>query len=147
MTERPNWAVLRINLLLAILGAVVGALASIPLTWVGKLIAGAPPATFVNYLWNMRAFSFIGAMFGPVLAWSSLRIVPLWRAALEPAIGAVIGAALGMMTGSGGLLVLGAAVGVALPAWRLNRVYRDVVPFQPSPKDGQRAATNLPPSE
>ena len=125
MTERPNWAVLRINLLLAVLGAVVGALAAIPLTWVGKVVSGAQPADLANYLWNIRAFGVIGAMFGPLLAWSSLRTVPLWRAALEPAIGAVIGAALCMMTGSGALFVLGTAAGVALPAWRLNRVYRD----------------------
>ena len=119
-------ATFRINLLLALLGAVVGALAAIPLTWVGKVLSGAPPADLANYLWNIRAFGIMGAMFGPLLAWSSLRAVPLWRAALEPAIGAVIGAALGMMTGSGGLFVLGTAAGLALPAWRLNRVYREV---------------------
>ncbi|MEI2721605.1 MAG: hypothetical protein V9E87_16020 [Gemmatimonadales bacterium] len=125
MTQGSNWAVLRINVRLAVLGALVGALAAIPLTSVGKVASGAPPADLANYLWNVRAFGIMGAMFGPMLAWSSLRAVPLWRAALEPAIGAVIGAALGMMTGSGALFLLGAAAGVALPAWRLNRVYRD----------------------
>ena len=119
-------ATFRINLILAILGGVVGAIAAIPLTWVGKVVSGAPPADLANYLWNIRAFGIMGAMFGPMLAWSSLRNVPLWRAALEPAIGAVVGAALGMMTGSGGLFVLGTATGLALPAWRLNRVYREL---------------------
>jgi hypothetical protein len=117
-------ATFRIILLLAVLGGVVGGLAAIPLTWVGKVLSGAPPADLANYLWNIRAFGIIGAMFGPVLAWSSLRSVPLWRAALEPAAGAVIGAALGMATGSGAMFLLGTAAGVALPAWRLNRVYR-----------------------
>lgn len=126
MTQRPNWAVLRITVLLVGLGAVVGALAAIPLTWVGKVVSGAPPADLANYLWNIRAFGIMGAMFGPLLAWSSLRAVPLWRAALEPAIGAVVGAALGMMTGSDSLFLLGAAAGIALPAWRLNRVYREL---------------------
>lgn len=126
MTDRPNWAVVRITLLLAVLGAVVGALAAIPLTWVGKVLSGAPPADLANYLWNIRALGIMGALFGPLLAWSSLRTVPLWRAALEPAVGAVIGAALGMMTGSGELFVLGTATGIALPAWRLNRVYREL---------------------
>lgn len=124
MTQGANWAVLRINLVLAVIGAVVGALAAIPLTWVGKVLSGAPPADLANYLWNMRVFGIMGALFGPMLAWSSLRHVPLWRAALEPAIGALVGAALGMATGSGALFLLGAAAGLALPAWRLNRLYR-----------------------
>ncbi|MBK6495409.1 MAG: hypothetical protein IPG05_09945 [Gemmatimonadetes bacterium] len=61
-----------------------------------------------------------------MLAWSSLRSVPLWRAALEPTIGALVGAALGMATGSEALFLLGTVAGLALPAWRLNRVYREV---------------------
>lgn len=117
-------ATFRINLLLAVLGGVVGALAAIPLTWVGKVLSGAPPADLANYLWNMRVFGIMGALFGPMLAWSSLRNVPLWRAALEPAIGALAGAALGMLTGADSLFVMGAALGLALPVWRLNRVYR-----------------------
>ena len=118
-------AVLRVNLLLAALGAVVGILASIPLTWIGKLIAAAPdPATTANYLWNMQAFGIMGALFGPILAWSTLRRVPLWRAALEPAAGAVIGAILGMMLGSAALILLLAAGGVTLTSWRLNYWYR-----------------------
>ncbi|MBP9898234.1 MAG: hypothetical protein KBF28_07680 [Gemmatimonadales bacterium] len=119
-------ATFRINLLLALLGAVVGALAAIPLTWVGKVLSGAPPADLANYLWNMRVFGIMGALFGPMLAWSSLRNVPLWRAALEPTIGALVGAALGMATGSEALFLLGTVAGLALPAWRLNRVYREV---------------------
>lgn len=123
--KHPPVAYLRVNLLLVALGAVVGVLAAIPLTWIGKLIAGAPDATVANYLWNMRAFGMMGAMFGPILGWSALRRVPLWRAALEPAAGAVLGATIGMLFGSGGLMLLLAATGVTLTAWRLNRVYRE----------------------
>ena len=126
MTESSGSALVRINLLLAALGAVVGGLASIPLTWLGKIIAGAPhPATMANYAWNIEVFAIMGALFGPFLAWSALRRVPLWRAALEPGAGAVVGALLGMMTGSSELFVLFAAGGVTLTAWRLNHQYRD----------------------
>jgi hypothetical protein len=124
---------LRINLLLVVLGAVGGALAAIPLTSLGKVLAGAPePATMANYLWNMRVLGVMGALFGPVLAWSSLRLVPLWRATLEPALGAVVGAALGMATGFDALFLLGTACGVAFPVWRLNRAYRDRVSLPPA---------------
>jgi len=126
MTQRSGSAILRVNLLLMVLGAVVGIVAAVPLTWFGKFISGAPDAaTAANYLWNMRAFGIMGAVFGPVLAWSALRRVPLWRAALEPAAGAVVGASLGMMLGSGASFLLLAAGGVTAAAWRLNHAHRD----------------------
>lgn len=126
MTPGSGRTILGVNLLLMVLGAVVGVLAAIPLTWIGKFITGAPdPATAANYFWNMRAFGIMGAVFGLVLAWSALRRVPLWRAALEPAAGAVIGGSLGMMLGSGGFFLLLAGCGVSLAAWRVNHAYRD----------------------
>jgi hypothetical protein len=136
VAQSSGSAVLRVNLLLAALGAVVGILASIPLTWIGKLLAGAPdPATAANYLWNMQAFGIMGALFGPILAWSTLRRVPLWRAALEPAAGAIVGATLGMMLGSAVLLLFLAACGITLTAWRLNHAYRESASLKSGGRD------------
>lgn len=124
--KTPAGTLVRVNLLLAALGALVGVLAAIPVTWIGKVVAGAPgPATVANYLWNMRAFGIMGALFGPILGWSALRRVPLWRAALEPAGGAMVGATIGMFLGFGTLILLLAATGVTLTAWRLRHVYRE----------------------
>lgn len=137
MTEGARGARLQISFILALLGAIVGALVAIPVTWLGKIIAEAPdPATLSNYLWNMRVLAIMGAVFGPLLAWSSLRRVPLWRAALEPGLGALVGAILGMLTGSDALFLLATACGVWLPAWRLQRVFRE---------EGRLAATQPPP--
>lgn len=128
MARGSNGSMLRINLLLMLLGAVAGALAAIPLTWLGKVISGAPdPATLANYLWNMRVFAVMGALFAPVLAWSSLRRVPLWRAALEPTAGGLIGMVLGIwigtLIGSEALMLFLSAGGIGAACWRLNRSY------------------------
>ncbi|MEO8479949.1 MAG: hypothetical protein ABI542_10000 [Gemmatimonadota bacterium] len=129
MPKPGSGSTLRIYLLLMALGAIGGALASIPLTWLGKVITEAPdPATLANYVWNMRAFAIMGALFSPILTWSSMRRVPLWRTILEPAIGGLVGAVLGFFLGSEGLFLLLSAGGVGLAAWRLNRSYRDPVP-------------------
>lgn len=137
MTDSIRGAKFRITIVLAVLGAIVGGLVAIPVTWLGKVISEAPdPATMANYLWNMRTLGIMGAIFGPMLAWSSMRRVPLWRAALEPGLGALVGAVLGMMTGVESLFLLGTVCGVWLPAWRLRRVYRDDAQLAPveSPK-------------
>ena len=139
MSRESRGTVLRVNLLLATMGAIVGILAAIPITWIGKIVAGAPqPATMANYLWNMRAFGIMGAVFGPVLAWSTLRRVPLWRASLEPAAGGIIGALIGMLTGSAALFLLFAASGIALAAWRLNRSHRETPGLTPGGRESSR---------
>ncbi|MES2307014.1 MAG: hypothetical protein V4558_16045 [Gemmatimonadota bacterium] len=124
MSNGTRAGLFRINLLLVVLGAVAGALAGIPLTWLGKIISGAPePATLATYLWNARAMAVMGAVFAPLLAWSTMRRVPLWRAALETAAGGLVGAIIGMMLASGGLMLFLAGAGISLSAWRLNRAY------------------------
>lgn len=116
----------RVNLLLIVLGAIGGAVAAIPLTYLGKWIAGAPdPATVANYLWNMGAFAVMGGLFSPTLTWSAMRRVPLWRAVVEPAIGGVVGSILGFLSGSGAAFLLLAASGIGVAAWRLNYAYRE----------------------
>ena len=118
-----TWTLIRINLLLVALGAVVGALVSIPLTELGKIIAQAQePADTANYIWNAWSFGIIGAVLAPLLGWSWLRRVPLWRAALEPAALGLLGALAGMASGIGALSILGAIAGVTFSSWRLNRV-------------------------
>lgn len=139
MSRDSRGTVLRVNLLLATMGAVVGILAAFPITWIGKIAAGAPePATMANYFWNMRAFGVMGAVFGPILAWSTLRRAPLWRAALEPAAGGVVGALLGLLTGSAALFLLFAASGVTLTGWRLNRTHRDKPGLDPGGSQSSR---------
>lgn len=128
MNGASKGSMFRINFLLVVLGAVAGALAAVPITWFGKIIAGAPaPATLANYLWNMRVFAVMGAIFAPILAWSSLRSVPLWRAALEPTLGGLLGALLGMVlvtiTGSEALMIWLSAAGLAAGTWRVSRAH------------------------
>ena len=117
-------ALLRVNLLLALLGAVMGALVAIPFTWIGHFVTQAPwPLTITSYTFNMLPFGIMGACFGPVLAWSALRRVPLWRAALEPALGCLIGGTVGLVFVSVPLMYFLALGGSFLAARRLRRKY------------------------
>ena len=76
---------------LIVAGAVAGAVICIVLTVAGKVVAGAPPATLANYRWNAIAFAAMGACVTPLVTWSALRRVPLWRAVAEPLLGGVVG--------------------------------------------------------
>lgn len=115
----------RLNLLLASLGAVGGALAAIPITVLGKLIAGAPPPTASNYLWNIGALAVIAAIGSPFLTWSALRRVPLWRAMAEPAAGAIIGGAVALALGTPVAFLALMPVGIGVATLRLQHAYRD----------------------
>ncbi|MCC6241764.1 MAG: hypothetical protein IT353_02935 [Gemmatimonadaceae bacterium] len=112
-----------VSVALVAIGAIVGAFASIPLTMLGKVVAGAEPAILANFLWNAGVFGVLGAIGGPLLTWSALRHAPLWRAMLEPALGALAGAVLGSIIGGGvGFLVL-TPIGLAAASWRLQRTF------------------------
>jgi hypothetical protein len=115
----------KITSTLAGIGAVSGALAAVALTFLGNIISGYPikPGLAV-YSWNVRAFAVLGAVFGPPLAWSMLRRVPLWRTLTEPAVAGVIGAVITMMTAPALFPLIVPGVIVA-SAWRLNYAYRD----------------------
>jgi hypothetical protein len=120
MSSRTAW---KINAVLVALGAVAGALIAIPLTYVGKLIAGAPAADIANYVWNMRIMAVAGAIFGPPMAWPTMRSAPLWRAFIEPAVGGLVGVVAGYyIAGSLGFF-LGGGLGVAGATWRLHRAF------------------------
>jgi hypothetical protein len=113
---------------LVIAGAAGGAIAGAALTVLGKLVAGAPPATLANYAWNMAAFGLMGAVIGPVVTWSALRNVPLWRTVLEPLVAGVAAAALGVAVGSGTLFLVLIPIGIGASILRLNYSYRDRQP-------------------
>lgn len=119
----------RVFLVLVLLGAVGGALASIPLTWLGKVLAGAPPADFANFRWNAIAFAVIGGFISPGLTAAVMRRAPVWRAVAEPTLGALLGLGVGVLIGSMNAFIGLAALGAALAVWRLNYVSRrDALP-------------------
>ena len=116
---------LKITSTLAGIGAASGALAAVVLTFLGNLLSGSPISPgVITYSWNVGVFAVAGAVFGPPLAWSMLRRVPLWRTLTEPALGGVIGTVIAMVAAPGlfPVIVLSA---IFASAWRLNYVYGD----------------------
>ena len=105
-------------------GAVAGAVVGLALTMLGKIVAGAPPADMANYLWNAGVFAAVGAGMAPVVTWSALRRVPLWRTIAEPLLASVIGATIGVALGSGTAFLLLAPLGAAAAVARLAIVHR-----------------------
>jgi hypothetical protein len=105
-------------------GAAAGAVFGLALTPLGKIVAGAPPADLANYLWNAGAFGLIGAVLAPAAIWSALRRVPLWRTIAEPLVGAVAGAGIGVLLGSGAAFLLLAPLGAAAAIARLQLAHR-----------------------
>jgi hypothetical protein len=116
-----------VYLVLVLLGALGGALASIPLTWLGKILAGAPPADFANFRWNAVAFAVIGGFVSPGLTAAVMRRAPVWRAVAEPAVGALLGLGVGVLLVSMNAFIGLAALGAALAVWRLNYASRHAV--------------------
>jgi hypothetical protein len=103
-------------------GAVAGALFGMVLTPLGKIIGGAPPADLRNYVWNAAAFGIMAAVVSPIVTWSALRRVPLWRTVAEPLTLAVAGGVVAALAGSGVLLLALPPVGlVAGFAWLVRR--------------------------
>jgi hypothetical protein len=100
-------------------GAVAGALIGLVLTPLGKIVAGAPPADVANYLWNAGVFGVMGAAVAPLVVWSSLRHVPLWRTIVEPLAGASIGATAAWLLASGPALLVLTPLGAVAAAARL----------------------------
>jgi hypothetical protein len=120
---------------LTVSGALAGAVVGMAMTVLGKIVAGAPPADAANYLWNASAFGVIGAILGPKVTWTTLRRVPLWRTVAEPLAGAVLGATIGVLLGSGVVFLLLAPLGATAAVARLGRAYRpkQVLDRGPSP--------------
>ncbi len=114
----------RLTLGLTIAGAASGAIGGAVLTVLGKIVAGAPPATAANYLWNVALFGVVGAVFGPAITWGTLRHVPLWRTVVEPLAAGVGGAIVGVLAGSGTLFLVLPVVGIGAAIARLDFAYR-----------------------
>lgn len=106
-------------------GALAGVALGIALTPLGKMVAGAPPADTANYIRNAVAFGIMGACVGPVVTWLALRNSPFWRIVLEPLVGCVVGASVGVLLGSAVLFLALIPVGGAVAAGRLALVHRE----------------------
>lgn len=108
---------------LVLAGAAAGAVAGAVLTPLGKLVAGAPPATLTNYAWNMAVFGLMAAVVSPLVTWSALRRAPLWRTVVEPLAGALVGAGMGAALGSGAAFIVLAPAGLVAAMVRLGHRY------------------------
>ncbi len=113
---------------LVIAGLVSGAIVGAAATVLGKILAGAPPATLSNYLINMSWFAAFGVLIGPVVVWTALRRAPLWRTVLEPLVAGITGAAIGVALGSPALFLVLIPIGVGAAATRLGFAYREKLP-------------------
>lgn len=114
---------LRLGLIFA--GVAGGAIVGAALTILGKIVTGAPPATLSNYAINLWWFGLFGAMIGPIVTWTALRRVPLWRTMIEPVVAGVAGAAIGVAVGSPVLFLALLPVGIIAAVTRLGFVYRE----------------------
>jgi hypothetical protein len=106
-------------------GAIAGAAFGIALTRLGKIVAGAPPATLANYAWNAAVFGAIAGVVSPVVSWSLLRRVPLWRTVIEPLAFAVAGGCGAVIVGVPALILVLPPAGLVLGILGLQRRYRD----------------------
>lgn len=112
---------------LAAAGAIAGAVFGLVLTRLGKIATGAPPATLANYVWNAVAFGAIAAVVSPLITWSALRRVPLWRTVAEPLVAAVVGGSAAVIVGVPVLILVLPPIGLALGFANLRRRYPDRV--------------------
>jgi hypothetical protein len=115
----------RLKIGLTIAGVVGGGIVGAVLTILGKLVAGAPPATIYNYAWNVVIFGLTGAVIGPTVIWSGLRRVPLWRTVVEPLAAGVGAAALGVVLGSGVAFLVLPPVAIVAATARLRYTYQE----------------------
>jgi hypothetical protein len=112
---------------LVVAGAVAGAVFGLVLTRLGKIATGAPPATLANYVWNAAVFGAMAAVVSPLVTWSELRRVPLWRTVVEPLAAAVAGGCAAVILGVPVLILVGPPVGLLLGFVNLRRRYPDRV--------------------
>lgn len=114
-----------LQLSLVVAGAASGAVFGVILTRLGKIAAGAPPATLDNYLWNAAVFGVMAGVLSPLITWSTLRRAPLWRTVAEPLVAAVAGGCAAVIVGVPALILLLPPVGLALGLANLKRRYPD----------------------
>lgn len=112
---------LKLGLILA--GVVAGATFGLLMTRLGKLAAGAPPATLANYVWNAAVLGTIAGVVSPLISWSALRQAPLWRTIVEPLLYAAAGASAAVIVGVPVLILVLPPAGLALGFVRLHHRY------------------------
>ncbi len=121
---------------LTIGGALAGAAFGIVLTRLGKIVAGAPPATLVNYAWNAAVFGLLAGFISPLVSWTGLRQAPLWRTVAEPLGYALAGGAAAVVAGSGALLLVLPPLGLAVGFLRLRQRYPERPALPSAPRAG-----------
>jgi hypothetical protein len=124
----------RLKVGLTLAGILAGAAFGVVLTRLGKIVSGAPPGTFANYLWNAAVFGAVAGIVSPLVAWSGLRRVPLWRTVAEPLLWAVGGGVAAVLVASGALLLVLPPIGLTLGFLNLRRRYPDPTGWLP-PRD------------
>lgn len=133
----------RLKFGLVIAGAVAGAVFGIILTRIGKIATGAPPADLANYMWNAAVFGVLAGIVSPLVSWSVLQRVPLWRTVAEPLAWAVAGGAAAVVFGIPVLVLLLPPAGLVLGFLNLRRRYPDYRERIAAPPADNR----LPPTE
>jgi hypothetical protein len=115
---------LKVGLVLA--GVVAGAAFGLILTRLGKIATGAPPATIANYAWNAAFFAVLAGIVSPLVTWSAMRRVPLWRTVAEPLACAAAAGSAAVIVGAPLLILALPPAGLALGVLNLRRRYPDV---------------------
>lgn len=110
---------------LVVAGALAGFVFGLILTRLGKIVAGAPPATIGNYLWNAVFLAVMAGICSPILSWAFLQRAPLWRTILEPLIWMAAGGAAAVTLGVPVLILILPPIGLAVSIWNLRRRYPD----------------------
>jgi MFS family permease len=114
----------RLKVGLTIAGFLGGATFGLAMTRLGKIVAEAPPATLGNYAWNAAVFGVMAAIVSPMISWSTLRRVPLWRTIVEPLAYAVAGATAAVLFSVPVLILVLPPLGLAFGFKRLEQRYR-----------------------
>jgi hypothetical protein len=112
---------------LVVAGAVAGFVFGVILTRFAKTVTGAPPAPMGEYLWNGSCFALLAAVVSPLISWSFLRRVPLWRTVVEPLVWASGAAAMALILAVPALVLLLPPVGLTLGFLNLRRRYPDTI--------------------
>jgi len=103
-----------------------GAVSGVVLTYLGNVISGYPTTPGIDvYTWNVGVMAGLGAVFGPPLAWTALRRVPLWKTLLEPAIAGILASVGAMLFLPEFLFPLLVPASILAAGARLSFVYRD----------------------
>ena len=128
-----SWTRRALKLGLVVAGGLAGALFGLALTKFGKLISGAPPATFANYVYNAVFFGVLAAIVSPLVSWWALRRAPLWRTIAEPLGYAVGGGSIALLIGVPVLILILPPLGLALGFYGLHRRYPEPRPLPARP--------------